>query len=86
MKTKFLHTFIGRFPDREREIALLERNNPAFRSICEEIEMAEVALAHWKDVPQRASEYQAILDRLQDEFLEHLSTDPRKHKCNSPNA
>ncbi len=86
MTNKFLRNFLDRFPDWEREIALLERDNPDFRSICEEIEIAEIALARWKEIPLRALEYQAILDRLEAEFFEHLSSDPRQDKCTSPNA
>ena len=70
----FLRKLIGRYPERELEILKLSRDNPVFQSICEEIEMAEAAEMRWKDVPERASEYREIIDRLQDEFLEHLNS------------
>ncbi len=79
----YLRRLIGRYPEREFEILKLSRDNPVFRSICEEMEMAEAAEARWKDVPDRALEYREILNRLQHEFLEYLSS--RALKCEQEN-
>ncbi|RYH06633.1 CoA transferase [Tropicimonas sp. IMCC6043] len=72
-----LQTLISRFPGLELSITRLYRDDPEFRSICEEIEMADTARARWQDMPDRADEYQRIFDRLQDEFLDHLSRKTR---------
>ncbi len=69
----YLRKVLVRFPERELEILRLFRNDPVFRSVCEEMEMAEVAQSRWKDIPERALEYGQILSRLEDEFLQHLS-------------
>ena len=74
----YLHKLIGRYPERELEILRLFRDSSVFRSICEEMEMAEAAEARWIDIPERASEYRSILDRLRDEFLENLSGGTRQ--------
>ena len=70
----YLRKLVGRFPERETETFRLCRNNPLFRSNCEEMEMADAARTRWKDMPERALEYKQILDRLEGEFLEHLSS------------
>ncbi len=77
MAGTYLQTLISRFPGLELSITRLYRDDPEFRSICEEIEMADTARARWKDMPDRADEYQRIFDRLQDEFLDHLSRKTR---------
>ncbi|MBB93712.1 MAG: hypothetical protein CML68_03775 [Rhodobacteraceae bacterium] len=77
MAGTYLHTLIARFPGLELSITRLHRDDPDFRSICEEMEMADVARARWRDMPERADEYQKIFDRLQDEFLDHLSRKTR---------
>ncbi|MHC9235997.1 hypothetical protein ACX9MO_10150 [Pseudooceanicola sp. 502str34] len=73
----YLHTLISRFPGLELSIARLHRNDPDFRSICDEMEMADAARMRWNGQPDRADEYQKIYDRLQDEFLDHLSKKTR---------
>lgn len=78
MAHDYLQTLISRFPRLELSITRLHRRDPEFRSICEEMEMAEAARARWKDVPDRADEYQRIFDRLQDEFLDHLTLKTRE--------
>ncbi len=77
MAGTYLQTLISRFPGLELSITRLYRDDPEFRSICEEIEMSDTALARWRDMPDRADEYQKIFDRLQDEFLDHLTRKTR---------
>lgn len=74
----YLHTLISRFPRLELSITRLHRDDPEFRSICEEMEMADAARVRWRDMPDRADEYQRIFDRLQDEFLDDLSQKSRE--------
>lgn len=78
MADTYLQTLISRFPQLELSIARLYRDNAEFRSICEEMEMADTARARWKDMPDRADEYQRIFDRLQDEFLDNLTRNTRE--------
>lgn len=74
----YLRKMIGRYPEREFEILKLYRDSQVFRSICEEMEMADAAQTRWKDVPERALEYRQILGRLEHEFWEHLSSGTRQ--------
>lgn len=73
MADEYLHTLISRYPQHELSITRLYRDNAEFRSICEELEMADTARARWRDMPDRSDEYQRIFDRLHDEFLDHLT-------------
>lgn len=75
-----------RFPDGELEIARFAQTNPAYRSICEEMEMAEGALAQWAEFPARASEYCEILHRLVKELLGHLSDNARGNASAKPGS
>ncbi len=75
MSDTYLQALISRFPALERAIARLHRDDPDFRSVCEEMEMAATARAHWRDMPDRAEEYGRILERLEKEFLEAVSRD-----------
>lgn len=77
MASTYLHTLISRYPELELSITRVYRDDPDFRSICDEMEIADTARARWNDVPDRADEYQKIFDRLQDEFLDHLSRKTR---------
>ncbi len=77
MSDACLQTLISRFPRLELSITRLYRNDPEFRAICEEMEVADAARARWRDLPERADEYAAIFDRLQDELLEHLTRKTR---------
>ncbi|MDK3075557.1 hypothetical protein QO034_21040 [Sedimentitalea sp. JM2-8] len=78
MDATYLQTLVRRFPDLELGIKRLHRDDADFQSICEEMEMAEIACDRWKDLPDRADEYQKIFDRLQDEFLDYLSGKTRE--------
>lgn len=77
MAHDYLQTLISRFPRLGPSITRLHRDDPEFRSICEEMEMADAARARWRDMPDRADEYHRIIDRLQDEFLDHLTRKTR---------
>ena len=77
MADAYLQTLISRFPRLELSITRLYRKDPEFRAICEEMEVADAARARWRDLPERADEYEAIFDRLQDELLEHLTRKTR---------
>lgn len=75
---KYLQTLSRRYPNLELSITRLYRADNEFRSICEELEMAEAARDRWRDMPQRADEYQRIVDRLQNEFLDYLTRKTRE--------
>ncbi|KUJ85245.1 hypothetical protein AVO45_17230 [Ruegeria marisrubri] len=77
MAKTYLETLIWRFPRLEKAIRTLHREDADFRSICEEMAIAEAARERWKDMPNRADEYQKIYDRLQDEFLDYLGRETR---------
>ncbi|GGE99061.1 hypothetical protein H1W37_18100 [Stappia taiwanensis] len=72
MADAYLQKLIWRFPRLEHSILALHRDDPDFRSICEELAIADTARERWKDLPERADEYEKIFERLQDEFLDHL--------------
>ncbi len=73
MPNAYLKILIAQLPSLEFCISRLHRDDPEFRSICEEMEMADAARTRWQHMPERTSEYQEICDRLRDEFLDHLS-------------
>jgi hypothetical protein len=75
MADTYLEALTSRFPTLECAIAQLHRDDPKFRSVCEEMEMAEMARARWKDMPDRAEEYGRILERLEKEFLDAVVKD-----------
>jgi hypothetical protein len=75
MSDTYLEALTSRFPTLERVIEQLHRDDPEFRSVCEEMEMAEMARARWKDMPDRAEEYGRILERLEKEFLDAVGLD-----------
>lgn len=77
MAGTYLQTLISRFPDLALSITRLNREDAEFRSICEEMEMAEAAHGRWQHMPDRADEYARIFDRLQKEFLHCLSRENR---------
>lgn len=68
MMDALLERLIERHPEEAEQIALQFRNDPVFRSICEEMEIAEQAMGRWKDVPARAAEYEEIFNGLSSEF------------------
>ncbi len=78
MDDTYLQTLFRRFPNLELSITRLYRADGEFRSIVEEMEMAETARERWRDMPQRFDEYQRIFDRLQDEFLDYLTRKTRE--------
>ncbi|MCW3783409.1 hypothetical protein [Defluviimonas salinarum] len=73
-KNDFLCKLVEQHPEQGSEIASLAREDPDFMSICEDIGLAEEALARWQDLPCRAVEYEEILDGLKKEFWSKLST------------
>ena len=75
MVQEYLSTLISRFPGLELSIKRLHRQDAEFRSICEDLETADIARAHWNDrgMPERADEYQKLFEQLLDEFTEYLS-------------
>ncbi|WP_209507302.1 hypothetical protein [Ruegeria sp. HKCCSP335] len=78
MEDKYLQTLFRRYPNLELSIKRLHGADEEFRSICEEMEMAETARDRWRDIPERADEYERIVDRLQDEFLDYLTQKTRE--------
>lgn len=77
MADAYLQAVIWRFPQAEDVIRALHRDDPDFRSICEELAIAATARERWKDMPERAIEYGQILERLQDELLDRLNKKQR---------
>ena len=78
MADSYIETLIWRFPRLEMSIRTLHRDDAEFRSICEKMELAEIARQRCSDMPDRADEYRQIYDRLQDEFLDHLTRKTRE--------
>ena len=78
-----LRTLINRFPGRQTEILKLVHENPDFRSVCEEMVMAEAACARWDHVPERKAEYAQILSRLEVEFSGYLSEPDRRRRSSA---
>jgi hypothetical protein len=69
----FLRRLVERHPDRAPQIVGLAGADAGFRSLCEEIVLAEDALERWKWMPERAQEYREILKDRMDEFWVRLS-------------
>lgn len=78
MPDTYSKTLISRFPTLARAFARLHRDDPEFRSVCEEMEMAERAQARWSHMPDRAEEYRRILERLEKEFLDAVTREDRR--------
>lgn len=51
MADTYLQNLVWRFPRLELSIKRLHREDPEFRSICEEMEMADSARDRWRDMP-----------------------------------
>ncbi|WP_424931870.1 hypothetical protein [Amaricoccus macauensis] len=70
MSDTHLEALISRFPAFADVIAGLHRDDPSFRSVCEEMQMAAIARSHWRDMPDHAEEFARIVERLEQEFLD----------------
>ncbi len=73
MMDAFLDRLIDRYPEQAEQIVVQFQNNPVFRSICEEMELAEQAMLRWKNLPLRAAEYEEIFNGLSLEFRAFLT-------------
>ena len=69
----FLQKLADQYPEKGSEIFRLAANDAEFCSICEEIDIADTARAVWKDMPERAREFEEILKDRMDEFWARLS-------------
>lgn len=70
MTNKYVQALILRFPALGPVITQLHHDDPDFQSICEEMEIADLARERWRDLPSRAEEYQLIMERLEKELLD----------------
>lgn len=73
----FLKKLVEVYPEQGADIVRLAGTDEWFRSICEEIELAETARAHWNGMPDRVREYEDILEGLKKEFWTQLQPSSR---------
>jgi len=69
---------LSKFPDYERTIKRLFRENETFKTLCEDYRRCSKALRHWKEssseeAPARRDEYEALQRDLETEILQSLN-------------
>ncbi len=69
---KGLASVTKRFPMHELAIRRLYASDPDFRETCEGHATACCALERWKAHRERADEYRALIDEIEEEIIEYV--------------
>jgi len=69
------YAVIKRFPEHQKAIEGLFKNNPSFRTLCSDYNRCSKALGFWgesgqDEAPHRRKEYEALLHELEAEIVQ----------------